>query len=75
MDELQAILRQDPHNQSGQHKIKKLAGYKAGEGQWRIRWKDTGCGMTSLETMWCSTRSGIGKKLTRLVCRELGRWK
>ena len=40
MEELLAILRRDPHNRSGQHKIKKLAGYKAGEGQWRIRWKE-----------------------------------
>jgi hypothetical protein len=31
--EMQAILREDPHNRSGQHKIKKLAGHKAGEGQ------------------------------------------
>jgi hypothetical protein len=31
--EMQAILRRDPHNRSGQHKIKKLAGYEAGEGQ------------------------------------------
>jgi mRNA-degrading endonuclease RelE of RelBE toxin-antitoxin system len=38
--ELQAILRRDPHNRSGQHKIKKLADYKAGDGQWRIRWKE-----------------------------------
>jgi mRNA-degrading endonuclease RelE of RelBE toxin-antitoxin system len=40
MEELLATLRRDPHNRSGQHKIKKLAGYKAGEGQWRIRWKE-----------------------------------
>lgn len=29
-------LRQDPYNISSQHKIKKLKGVKAGEGQWRI---------------------------------------
>ena len=40
MEELLTILRRDPHNRSGQHKIKKLAGYKAGEGQWRVRWKE-----------------------------------
>jgi mRNA-degrading endonuclease RelE of RelBE toxin-antitoxin system len=40
MEELLVILRRDPHNRNGQHKIKKLAGYKAGEGQWRIRWKE-----------------------------------
>ncbi len=38
--EMHAILREDPHNRSGHHKIKKLAGYKAGEGRWRIRWKE-----------------------------------
>jgi mRNA-degrading endonuclease RelE of RelBE toxin-antitoxin system len=40
MEELLAILRRDPHNRSGQHKIKKLAGCKPGEGQWRIRWRE-----------------------------------
>jgi mRNA-degrading endonuclease RelE of RelBE toxin-antitoxin system len=39
MDGLLAVLRRDPQNRSGQQQIKKLAGYKAGEGQWRIRWK------------------------------------
>jgi mRNA-degrading endonuclease RelE of RelBE toxin-antitoxin system len=40
MEELLAILRRDPHNRSGRQQIKKLAGCKAGEGQWRIRWKE-----------------------------------
>jgi len=35
-----AILREDPHNRGGQHKIKKLMGLKPGEGQWRIRWRE-----------------------------------
>jgi len=39
LSELQAILREDPHNRSGQHGIKKLAEFKRGEGQWRIRWE------------------------------------
>jgi mRNA-degrading endonuclease RelE of RelBE toxin-antitoxin system len=39
-EELLAILRRDPQNRSGQYKIKKLAGHKPGEGQWRIRWKE-----------------------------------
>jgi mRNA-degrading endonuclease RelE of RelBE toxin-antitoxin system len=39
-EELLTILRRDPHNRNGQYKIKKLAGSKAGEGQWRIRWKE-----------------------------------
>src|SRR5260370_34149600 len=40
LEDLLAILRQDPHNRSGEHKIKKLAGLKPGEGQWRIRWRE-----------------------------------
>jgi len=35
MEDLLAILRRDPLNRSGQYQIK-----KAGEGQWRIRWKE-----------------------------------
>jgi mRNA-degrading endonuclease RelE of RelBE toxin-antitoxin system len=38
LEELVAILAEDPHNQSGRHPIKKLAGLRPGEGQWRIRW-------------------------------------
>ena len=37
---LVAILAEDPHNRSGRHSIKKLAGLMPGEGQWRIRWRD-----------------------------------
>jgi mRNA-degrading endonuclease RelE of RelBE toxin-antitoxin system len=40
LDELLAILAEDPHNRSGQHQAKKLAGLKPGEGQWHIRWRD-----------------------------------
>jgi len=40
LDELMAILREDPHNRSGRYQIKKLAGLKAGEGQWRVRWRE-----------------------------------
>jgi mRNA-degrading endonuclease RelE of RelBE toxin-antitoxin system len=40
LGELAAILGDDPHNRSGQHQIKKLAGLKPGEGQWRVRWRD-----------------------------------
>ena len=40
LEELLSILREDPHNRSGRHNIKKLAGLKSGEGQWRIRWQD-----------------------------------
>ena len=40
LDELIAALQEDPYNHSGQHKIKKLAGVKPGDGQWRIRWRD-----------------------------------
>ncbi len=34
---LHAILSEDPYNASRRHDIKKLAGVKMGEGQWRIR--------------------------------------
>jgi len=40
LEELVSVLSEDPHNRSGRHKIKKLAGLKTGEGQWRIRWRD-----------------------------------
>ncbi len=39
LDELVATLAEDPHNRGGQHQIKKLAGLKPSEGQWRIRWR------------------------------------
>ena len=34
------ILRDDPYHVTGNHKIKKLAGVDAGDGQWRIRFGD-----------------------------------
>lgn len=40
LEHLLWILRDDPHNRSGEHNIRKLAGLKPGEGQWRIRWRD-----------------------------------
>jgi mRNA-degrading endonuclease RelE of RelBE toxin-antitoxin system len=40
LEELIQTLGNDPHNRSGRHKIKKLAGLKPGEGQWRVRWRD-----------------------------------
>jgi mRNA-degrading endonuclease RelE of RelBE toxin-antitoxin system len=40
IEELLGVLQEDPHNRSGRHAIKKLAGVKSGEGQWRIRWRD-----------------------------------
>ncbi|MGH9643905.1 MAG: type II toxin-antitoxin system RelE family toxin [Terriglobales bacterium] len=40
LEQLIETLGDDPHNRSGRHKIKKLAGLKPGEGQWRIRWRD-----------------------------------
>jgi len=40
LEDLTATLREDPYNNSGHHKIKKLAGLKPGEGQWRIRWRE-----------------------------------
>ena len=40
LEELVKILAQDPHGRARQHPIKKLAGVKSGEGQWRIRWRE-----------------------------------
>ena len=40
LEELTAILGRDPHNRSGRYQIKKLAGLKPCEGQWRVRWRD-----------------------------------
>lgn len=40
LDDSIAILREDPQNRRGQHQIKKLAGLKPGQGQWRLRWRD-----------------------------------
>ena len=40
VEELLAILQEDTHNRSGKYKIKKIAGLKPGEGQWRIRWRE-----------------------------------
>ena len=39
-EELLGVLRNDPYNRTRQHSIKKLAGLKPGDGQWRIRWRD-----------------------------------
>ena len=38
--ELIVTLRDDPHNSSQQHMIKKLVGVRPGDGQWRIRWRE-----------------------------------
>src|ERR1700693_3536943 len=40
LSELIEILSSDPQTRSGRHKIRKLAGLKPGEGQWRVRWRD-----------------------------------
>ncbi len=37
LDRLPNVLAEDPYNKSGKYDIKKLAGLKPGEGQWRIR--------------------------------------
>lgn len=37
IERLIAILREDPHNRTRQHPIKKLSGVKPRQGQWRIR--------------------------------------
>jgi mRNA-degrading endonuclease RelE of RelBE toxin-antitoxin system len=38
--DLIGVLSEDPHGRTGIHPIKKLAGLKAGEGRWRIRWRE-----------------------------------
>ena len=40
LEELVAALAEDPHGRTGCHPIKKLAGLKPGEGEWRIRWRE-----------------------------------
>ena len=40
VEELITILRNDPTNRGGKHRIRKLTSVKPGEGQWRIRWRD-----------------------------------
>ena len=40
LGELLGILKEDPYNRTAQHNIRKLAGFKPGDGQWRIRWRD-----------------------------------
>jgi mRNA-degrading endonuclease RelE of RelBE toxin-antitoxin system len=40
LEELIAILVEDPDGRTGQHPIKKLEGLKPGEGQWRVRWRE-----------------------------------
>jgi mRNA-degrading endonuclease RelE of RelBE toxin-antitoxin system len=37
LEKMLMALEGDPYNRSGKHDIKKLAGLKPGEGQWRIR--------------------------------------
>lgn len=37
LENLLAILAEDPQNTSGKYPIKKLSGLNPGEGQWRIR--------------------------------------
>jgi len=40
LEELVAVLTEDPHGGTGRHAIEKLAGLKPGEGEWRIRWRE-----------------------------------
>jgi mRNA-degrading endonuclease RelE of RelBE toxin-antitoxin system len=37
IEKVLTAIGEDPYNRSGKHAIKKLAGLKPGEGQWRIR--------------------------------------
>ena len=40
LEELRAILGEDPYNRTRQHHITKLTDIKPGDGQWRIRHSD-----------------------------------
>ena len=40
LEELIAVLEEDPYNRAAQHDIRKLTGVKPGKGQWRIRQGD-----------------------------------
>ena len=40
LEKMLTALKDDPYNRSRKHDIKKLAGLKPGEGQWRIRTGD-----------------------------------
>jgi mRNA-degrading endonuclease RelE of RelBE toxin-antitoxin system len=41
LQELIAIVSEDPVGRTGRHPIKKLAGVKPGEGQRRVRWRES----------------------------------
>jgi hypothetical protein len=60
-EELIEILGDDPHNRGGQHKIKKLAGVKAGEGHGACVGEPTACATTSSKMKSCCTPFGIGR--------------
>jgi hypothetical protein len=66
LEELMEILSNHPHHRSGRHKIKKLAGLKPGERQWRVR--------CAGETIACVTRFLGAKSCCIPSAPERGRW-
>src|SRR5260370_42087033 len=67
LEELIEILSNDPHNRNGRYQIKKRAGVKLGEGQWRTLERLP----PGLRYFWKRSRtSGIGK--TRRAFQRLG---
>ena len=61
LEELIEILGNDPHNRSGRHKIKKLAGLKPGEDNGACGGGTTASAMTFLKTKSCCIPSVTGK--------------
>jgi hypothetical protein len=64
LEELIEILSNDPHNRSGRHKIKKLAGLKPGEGQCACAGETTAFATTFLAAKSRCIPSATGKTRT-----------
>jgi hypothetical protein len=64
LEDLIAILGQDPYNQRGQHNIKKLVAVKSGEGSGEYVGVNTVCAMTSLRRRSSCTHFATAKMLT-----------
>ncbi len=62
LEELWAILREDPHNRGGQHKIKKLMGLKPARGNGESAGENTVCVTTSSLTKSFCTPSATEKR-------------
>ena len=65
LEKMLTALEEDPHNRSGKHNIKKLAGLKPGEDSGVSALGITVSATISLATMSCYTPYGTGKKPTK----------